>query len=373
MPAPTAPLFFVHIPKTAGTSFRESAKKRWGERKVWSDYGNTRHSSDPVRLLIHEQRDYFAFQNAMQAKRVRMLSGHAPVRYYRRIFPAANIITFLRDPIDRTISHYYTACSRQGFNGNFEAFCNIPEHQNVQSRYLEQMPVEALGFVGLTERYSEGLEIFNKSFAQKLSVLSLNQYAGSQLSDGRAALTEEDIAKAREINHEDLALYKTASDVFDTRCRLFKQGKHYTHGKIQKLASQRLEGWAIDYNDTQPVDVEIILNGNLVTTKTAHEYSAAMKERNIGRAGYVGFVHAFSEPLGAGDCVEVRVAGSGQVLRGPVKVAVEELKNRNKQANQSSKQLQQNITPLNTPINTGVDRESHSAMTQMPMGKAAND
>ena len=318
MPAVREPLVFIHIPKTAGTSFREAATRRWGGKGVCSDYGDSQHTSPAVSTLVHQQRDYYAFRQHLLEKRIRMLSAHAPVKFYRRIFDASQLVTFVRDPVARTISHYYTACSKQGFKGSFEAFCQIPEHQNVQSRYLEQMPLEALGFVGLTERYSDSVQIFNKSFGEKFRVLSLNQYAGQQ-TDSATHLSEAELDCAREINREDTSLYHAARDIFSTRHRLQRENLPYTHGKIQLLKPRRIEGWAV--SNRQPVDIEILLNGHPVAIKQATEYVAGMKERNIGRAGYVGFVHTLHESLTAEDVVEARVASTGQMLRGPNKIA----------------------------------------------------
>ena len=319
MRAAQEPLFFIHIPKTAGTSFREAAIRRWGSKRVYSDYGDSRHTSPAVSTMVHQSRDYFAFREHLLAKRVRLLSAHAPVKFYRRIFDASQLLTFVRDPIARTISHYYTACSKQGFKGSFEAFCRIPENQNVQSRYLEQMPLEALGFVGLTERYSDSVQIFNKSFGEKLRVLSLNQYAGPQ-TDSAANLSEAELACAREINREDTALYHAAHDIFSTRHRLQRENRPFTHGKIQLVKPHRIEGWAFS-SSKQPVDIELLLNGHLVAIKQSTEYVAAMKERNIGRAGYVGFVHTLQETLSPEDVIEARVATTGQMLRGPNRIA----------------------------------------------------
>ncbi len=321
MPAAKKPLFFIHIPKTAGTSFREAAMKRWGKSRVCSDYGDSRHSSDVVRTLVHTEQDYYSFQNHLNAKRIRMLSAHAPVKFYRRIFDASQLVTFLREPVERTISHYYTACSKQGFTGSFEAFCNIPEHQNVQSRYLEQMPLEAIGFIGLTEQYADSVRIFNKSFSEKLRVLSLNQYAGAH-ADAKSALTETELACAQAINREDTALYHVARQLFATRMQLNRENKPYTHGKIQRLTCNRIEGWALNNGKEQAVSVEILLNGERLIEKSASAYVANLKERNIGRGGYVGFVHTFYEPLNTQDKIQVRVKASGQILRGPTTPAV---------------------------------------------------
>jgi len=268
------PLFFIHIPKTAGTSFREAAISQWGQTRVWSDYGNTQHTSPIVRELIHQQSDYFGFQQQLEESRIRLLSAHAPVRYFRRIFPAAQLVTLLRDPVSRTLSHYNTARTKQGFTGSFEAFCSIDEHQNVQSRYLEQLPVELLGCVGITERYTQSVAMFNRMYATNLKVMTLN------LQGEHTASTQ------KTINAEDIDI-------------------------------ARLEGWAINmHSPEKPVVLDVYLNGLTVGSREATQYVPAMKERNAGRSGYVGFTYMFEQAPQIGDNVEVKVRDTGQVLNG---------------------------------------------------------
>jgi len=279
------PLFFIHIPKTAGTSFREAAISQWGQTRVWSDYGNTQHTSPIVRELIHQQSDYFGFQQQLEESRIRLLSAHAPVRYFRRIFPAAQLVTLLRDPVSRTLSHYNTARTKQGFTGSFEAFCSIDEHQNVQSRYLEQLPVELLGCVGITERYTQSVAMFNRMYATNLKV--------------------------------DLQLYRTALALFETRLELEERNQTYIHAKVQKIEGKRLEGWAINmHSPEKPVVLDVYLNGLTVGSREATQYVPAMKERNAGRSGYVGFTYMFEQAPQIGDSVEVKVRDTGQVLNG---------------------------------------------------------
>ena len=314
------PLFFIHIPKTAGTSFREAAIRQWGQHRVWSDYGDTEHTSKVVRDLVHRKSDYFGFQQHLHESRIRLLSGHAPVRYFRRIFPAAQLVTLLRDPIERTLSHYNTARTKQGYSDSFEAFCNIPEHQNVQSRYLEQLPIELIGFVGITERYAQSVAMFNRMYAQKLKVMTLNLHRESNV-DTTTTLNEQGLEIATAINQQDLQLYRTALSLFETRLALEENGQTYTHAKVQKIEGRRLEGWAINMCSPEtPVVVDIYHNGTVVGSRQATQYVPAMKERNAGRSGYVGFTFMFDQAPQAGDTIEVKVKASGQVLRGSRKI-----------------------------------------------------
>jgi len=247
-----------------------------------------------VRELIHQQSDYFGFQQQLEESRIRLLSAHAPVRYFRRIFPAAQLVTLLRDPVSRTLSHYNTARTKQGFTGSFEAFCSIDEHQNVQSRYLEQLPVELLGCVGITERYTQSVAMFNRMYATNLKVMTLN-LQGEHTASTQKTINAEDIDIATSVNQQDLQLYRTALALFETR----------------------LEGWAINmHSPEKPVVLDVYLNGLTVGSREATQYVPAMKERNAGRSGYVGFTYMFEQAPQIGDSVEVKVRDTGQVLNG---------------------------------------------------------
>ena len=357
------PIFFIHIPKTAGTSFREAAIRRWGKRRVWSDYGDSQHTSAAVRQLIHQQPDYFAFQQKLLSSRVRMLSAHAPARFFRRIFPAHRLITLVRDPLQRTVSHYHTARDKQGYTGSFKEFCEIENNQNVQARYLEQIPPELLGFIGITERYDESVAMFNRVYAEKLNVLSLNTYAGGRTNKSNHSLTDAELELALSINTEDQLLYRAALEIFETRLSLQARNLPFVHAKVQKINGQRLEGWAIDTTSADTaVDLDIYCNGNLVARKTAKEYMASMKERNAGRDGYVGFIHVFEDALKADDQIQVRVSATGQVLRGPSHSTI----NSSVASNPADTKHQANAKPQLSII----DSNSHFGAS---MGKAANE
>ncbi len=319
---PREPVFFAHIPKTAGTSFRQAAIRAWGKSRVWRDYGDSSHSSAEVKQRIHHQPDYFGFQRQLKQEGICLLSGHAPIRYYRRIFPASQIATLVRDPVARIASHYHTACARQNYRDDFISFCRIPEHQNVQSRYLEQMPLELIGFIGLTERYEDSLEIFNTTYKTRLQPLKLNRRSDKQTNNGSSTdikkLTPRELEFAQTVNEADLTLYSKICTLFEQRINLLRSDEAFVHGKVQTLSPTHISGWAVQHSKPeQPVQLELHVNGVLLEQLVASQYQPAMKERNAGRSGYVGFNHRLQQGLSQSDHLEVRVAGSQQILNGP--------------------------------------------------------
>lgn len=315
-------LFFSHIPKTAGTSLRLAAIKRFGERRVVSDYGPTRHTSAIVSDLVHEKQDYYAFRQYLEHRRVRLLAAHAPMRYYRRIFPSANIVTFVRDPVERIVSHYHTAVKFQQYPHTLVRFCREEKYQNLQSAYFEQMPPELVGFVGITERYEESLQVLRAQYGHAFVQLTLNRTAHKDRQSSHASqLDDWTVNLIREQNQKDLALYQTCCELFETRLQAYRCYRPHVFGKVKHLDGESVQGWAAPSMDTDPVVLDVSVNGEHYRSVTAGQYVPEMKERNAPRAGYIGFNCRFEQPLSAGDEVICRVRGGSQELRGPRQIA----------------------------------------------------
>ena len=99
------PIFFVHIPKTAGTSFRKSAEFYFGSDKVIYDYSTkSPETSELVNNSIYEDKDPFFFSELVHEQLVEFLSGHVPAVKYVHLFGVGQTVTFLRDPIQRVMS-----------------------------------------------------------------------------------------------------------------------------------------------------------------------------------------------------------------------------------------------------------------------------
>lgn len=72
-------LFFVHIPKTAGTSFRQGAEKYFSSERIVYDYGaNSKVTSPLAKEFLHaDQPDFWQFRQALDNPA--MISGHVPI------------------------------------------------------------------------------------------------------------------------------------------------------------------------------------------------------------------------------------------------------------------------------------------------------
>ncbi|MBX2881420.1 MAG: hypothetical protein KTR32_15860 [Granulosicoccus sp.] len=308
-------LFLVQIPETAGSNLRLAACRLWGSNSIVSDYGPAnRHTSEAVLELIHLEKDYHRFKTYLDTENIAMFTSHSPLRQLRRIFPVNDIVTFLRNPVDLVISRY-DASVREGYKGDLLSFASNRVHQNIQSRFLHSVPLELLGFVGLSERFAESLTLLNAQYDCNLSELTATT-AGPEHQDCSAKIKQQ-IAK---LNQDDIELYETAKQLFETRLQLIDSETPYVHGRVQRLNETTIQGWAVASHSDEPCKIRLHVNDTCVAIMPATEYLPTLKERNVSRDGYVGFSYQFKKQLAPKDEVACYIHCSEQLLTGPRRV-----------------------------------------------------
>ncbi len=208
----------VHVPKTAGTSFRQALERYFGPDKVIRDYGrNAEATTDVVRDHLYSTGKPKPLSELVQViadSSNKVLIGHFPVRKYANYFAPENIISFVRDPLTRTCSEYVHRMRNASFEGSFCDFMSEPGVKNIQSRFLEGIPEESM--IGLTEQYCESLLYINESFQFKLNTLKRNvdRKGGGQKFAENLSRPERELF--HKLNKEDLELYKCATQRFDS-------------------------------------------------------------------------------------------------------------------------------------------------------------
>jgi hypothetical protein len=81
---------FVHIPKTAGTSFRKLLTDIFGEDQVSLQFSGKRLTDD----------------DAVMLDKFQVIAGHIGFADIEKYFPNRRLITILREPVDRCLSIY---------------------------------------------------------------------------------------------------------------------------------------------------------------------------------------------------------------------------------------------------------------------------
>lgn len=214
----------VHIPKTAGTSFGAGLEQMFGARLLL-DYADRPLSSAPRDVNEREQsrericRDPFSYIRDYDA-----VHGHFCASKYFPLREQAQFAFFFRDPVARTVSHYYQwqrdltapnelAKSIRSGKLTLEQFSAVPEMRHLYRIFLDGLDIERLAFVGLTEAYDRSIELFNTIFGVELPSQKLN--IGSLPNDKPSRTTSNAIAASQE---ENAKIYETARRRFDVLC-----------------------------------------------------------------------------------------------------------------------------------------------------------
>lgn len=136
----------VHIPKTAGTSFRYHLAQVFGNR-VLDDYGDWPEVTTPEGIVRQERRRAEMLAEAAEtAELYDVIHGHFAGRKYVGAFPVTHFVPMVRDPYQHAVSTFEHA-SREtnsphpGFRTFKEERMTLldfvaafPDHQAVYSR-----------------------------------------------------------------------------------------------------------------------------------------------------------------------------------------------------------------------------------------------
>ena len=124
---------FVHIPKTAGTSFRIAAESRFGASRVLRDYGEESDAtSDAIRTEVYEREEAEGILRAIRKQNAVLVSGHYDVPKYGRLLGLDNTVSIFRDPVTQVISHYRHAVRHYGYARDLMSFVQQQWIRNVQ-------------------------------------------------------------------------------------------------------------------------------------------------------------------------------------------------------------------------------------------------
>jgi len=166
------PVFFMHIPKTGGTSLRHKLTLRFSDSQVYPNQELMRRFGERYpRFNELEVEDYERMQSA------RLVIGHYPITLKNRLPGDCKAITFFRDPVQRSISNLlhiymhgktYTSSLEDVFEHHSKAICNYQTRQmsgNWSVPVIEEDSLEAavrnlelIDCVCLTEQFDASLD-----------------------------------------------------------------------------------------------------------------------------------------------------------------------------------------------------------------------
>ena len=304
---------FVHIPKTAGTSFRKGIEASFGLEAVAYDYGPESRLTSHHVLSFLEGNIKSAREccKLLAAEGYEFIAGHVPANRYSSAVGWQNTLTFLRHPLHRSFSEYQHKHRHGQSVGEF-SFYSL-KRKNPQTRHLRGMPLEGFGFFGLTERYRDSLELLE--YMTGLRVQSKKTNRAPLFSPTIRRLSKKEVESFYEANASDMKMYETACVVFDQRMSLMAQRKPIAHGAAE-IVDSKLRGWAYwsPHCRSQPsnMTIEIMRNGEWVAEVSASERVDYFQGLHPPNDGHIGFNLPLT--LNVGDHLMGRVVETDQML-----------------------------------------------------------
>ena len=141
-------------------------------------------------------------------------------------YPFADFCVWLRDPVDRVVSHYefwkrleidFDDPLYRRFHDeemSIEDFAAEPRVRNTQTRTTGRRPVEDFAFIGITEQYDRSLDLFGRMYDVDTSdVVRLN--FNPEQRQGRYAIPDDTRSVIESYNDVDIELYRSAVERFE--------------------------------------------------------------------------------------------------------------------------------------------------------------
>lgn len=224
--------FFLHIPKTAGTSFRIELLNYFGEESLYPN--NNDLNSNHGRYL--KASELINLSNGRK-KSIQVLSGHYGLQVKKEIAPNSKLLTFLRNPIERAVSNLKhlqrntiifkdkplleiakndNKVNPEIFNRQCAMLWNGENPNDKLNTNHALKNLSQFDFFGITEYYKPSIELCNKTLGWKLQGAI---FANKAKNSGQQEETNPELlAFIREHNIADMELYENAVELFKKRC-----------------------------------------------------------------------------------------------------------------------------------------------------------
>lgn len=222
---------FQHIPKTAGSSFRqELASRLRPDANIHADHSNLQR---PILETLNEALDVFL--RDLPGQGYRFASGHLRHREMQRLVaarPDARLVTMLRDPVARTVSDYrYMRTpahpSRQEVIERFPRFedylADRTSHDKM-FRCLRSSPHDSVNdvidhlerrfsFVGTQEFYDFSCRVLFRLLGRDAQPQVFTRRTES-LAENEIPNLSQLVSRARECNQADIAIHDHFAERF---------------------------------------------------------------------------------------------------------------------------------------------------------------
>ena len=218
--------YFLHIPKTAGTTFRFMLYDYFEQAEIYPNY---------YELTVKQRSKYYGWKDFNKQKDQlfhngkRLLIGHfgwAVMRHFTAHKP--NTLTFLRDPVKRVKSAiiYLRKKDRMYAGMSIDEVVDtyLVREGSLQARQLGYRPkrgieealknLESIDFIGISEQFDKSLALCNLTFDWDLKAIP-KKNVGSYKEE---QFTPEQIEKIKASCEIDNIIYNRGVEFFNERC-----------------------------------------------------------------------------------------------------------------------------------------------------------
>ncbi len=214
----------VHVMKTAGTSFKKVLSDIFDEEELYFDYDDNLLKNKKFLAGLY----HFLYGNRPlvdepgRARQYKCIHGHIDVNKYDHIYQDIDYATWLREPTQQLLSFYFFTNSKKGADSNDEERMKrfFQKPRNLQSKLIkpEKNDIMDFKFVGITEEFGRGIELFCKIFGIGKEVVIPHCNATIIKENKKYEAAEEIIGLIKENNRIDFELYERAKQKFEALC-----------------------------------------------------------------------------------------------------------------------------------------------------------
>lgn len=237
---PHETLVFLHIPKAAGSSLRGIMKEHYSSSQTHRVYG----------WRCQRKYDKFTAFPREKKKRIRYIEGHMRFGIHEYVPGPCAYMTFLRDPVQRLLSHYYYIFTRPnhyqyglvvGNNMSFDEFIASDSSRDAHNRQVfSTAGLSAQEFSALEEP-REALDMARRNIEKHFALVGFSEHFDTSLlllklamgwdtfpfyvrrnvtknTSSRSSVSASTIERIREYNSLDWQLYREMLQRFNATC-----------------------------------------------------------------------------------------------------------------------------------------------------------